>query len=103
MSYTLKNIYTRPNAETSVDFWQANLLTVIDTYFDAGKITQKPTKTVDGLTETWTTIFKDKASFDEFAAEDVAKDNVNDMAIHCENNKISWNMVDKNDNDILIT
>ena len=66
MSYTLKNIYTKPNAETSIDFWTNDLLTLIDTYFDAGKITQKPTKTVDGLTETWTAVFKDKESFDEF-------------------------------------
>ena len=93
MSYTLKNIYTKPNAETSIDFWTNDVLTLIDTYFDAGKITQKPTKTVDGLTETWTTIFKDEDTFDKFADEDAAKNNLNNMETYCDVNAISWNMV----------
>jgi len=32
-------------------------------------LSQKPVKVVDGLTETYTTIFKDEASYDEFRLE----------------------------------
>ena len=48
MSYTLKHIYIKPNAELNVNFWSGDILNLIDTYFDAGKITQKPVKTTDG-------------------------------------------------------
>ena len=51
MSKTLKHIYTKLNENTVINFWSADILTLIDTYFDAGKITQKPVKAVDGLKE----------------------------------------------------
>ena len=95
MSYTLKNIYTKPNAETSIDFWTNDVLTLIDTYFDAGKITQKPTKSVDGLTETWTAVFKDKVSFDEFSNESASKSNLTTMSTYCTDNGIIFNMVEE--------
>lgn len=95
MSYTLKNIYTKPNAETSIDFWTNDVLTLIDTYFDAGKITQKPTKSVDGLTETWTAVFKDKVSFDEFSNESASKSNLTNMSTYCTDNGIIFNMVEE--------
>ena len=95
MSYTFKNIYTKPNAETSIDFWTNDVLTLIDTYFDAGKITQKPTKSVDGLTETWTAVFKDKVSFDEFSNESASKSNLTNMSTYCTDNGIIFNMVEE--------
>ena len=95
MSYTLKNIYTKPNAETSIDFWTNDVLTLIDTYFDAGKITQKPTKSVDGLTETSTAVFKDKVSFDEFSNESASKSNLTNMSTYCTDNGIIFNMVEE--------
>ena len=95
MSYTLKNIYTKPNAETSIDFWTNDVLTLIDTYFDAWKITQKPTKSVDGLTETWTAVFKDKVSFDEFSNESASKSNLTNMSTYCTDNGIIFNMVEE--------
>ena len=95
MSYTLKNIYTKPNAETSIDFWTNDVLTLIDTYFDAGKITQKPTKSVDSLTETWTAVFKDKVSFDEFSNESASKSNLTNMSTYCTDNGIIFNMVEE--------
>ena len=95
MSYTLKNIYTKPNAETSIDFWTNDVLTLIDTYFDAGKITQKPVKVVDGLTETYTTIFKDRASYDEFTAESACTSNLTNMSTYCTDNGIIFNMVEE--------
>jgi len=94
MSYTFKNVYTKPNAETNIDFWTSDILTLIDTYFDAGKITQKPTKTVDGLTETWTAVFKDKESFDEFSSESACESNLTNMSSYCNEKKISFNMVE---------
>ena len=95
MSYTFKNVYTKPNAETSIDFWTNDVLTLIDTYFDAGKITQKPTKSVDGLTETWTAVFKDKVSFDEFSNESASKSNLTNMSTYCTDNGIIFNMVEE--------
>ena len=94
MSYTFKNVYTKPNAETNIDFWTSDILTLIDTYFDAGKITQKPVKVVDGLTETYTTIFKDRASYDEFTAESACTSNLNKLETYCDENGISWNLVE---------
>ncbi len=94
MSYTFKNVYTKPNAETNIDFWTSDILTLIDTYFDAGKITQKPTKTVDGLTETWTAVFKDKESFDEFTDESASKSNLTNLTNFCKEKGISWNLVE---------
>ena len=69
MSYTLKHTYTKPNADVNIGFWNSDILTLIDTYFDAGKITQKPVKSEDGLKEIYTTIFKDETSFNEFIAK----------------------------------
>ena len=94
MSYTLKTVYTKPNAETEINFWDGDPIeNLIDTYFEAGKITQKPVKVVDGLTETYTTIFKDEKSFDEFSADggiDVA--NRAKKEKYCIDNTISWNV-----------
>ena len=58
MSKTLKHIYTKPNESIAISFWGDEILLLINTYFDAGKITQKPVKTIDGLKETYTTVFK---------------------------------------------
>ena len=51
MSYTLKNIYKKPadNPDLEINFWGSDILNLIDTFFDAGKITQKPVKSNDGL------------------------------------------------------
>ena len=96
MSYTLKNIYTKPNAETEINFWDGTpIVDQIDTYFDAGKITQKPVKVVDGLIETYTTIFKDEASYDEFNLEqDPIRANETKRNKHCSDNSISWSVTD---------
>jgi len=94
MSYTLKNIYTKPNAETEINFWDGTpIVDQIDTYFDAGKITQKPVKVVDGLIETYTTIFKDEASCDEFLADGDANDtHFAELQKWCNDNSISWSI-----------
>ena len=96
MSYTLKNIYTKPNAETEINFWDGDPIeNLIDTYFDAGKIEQKPVKVVDGLIETYTTIFKDEASYDEFRLEqDTILANETKRDKYCSDNSISWSVTD---------
>ena len=88
MSYTLKHIYTKPNADVTIGFWNTDILNLIDTYFDAGKITQKPVKSEDGLKETYTTIFKDETSFNEFIAESVSISNKNALDTFCDNNNV---------------
>ena len=94
MSYKVKAVYTKPNAEVSLHTPPAGLTTLINNMFDAGKITQKPVKVVDGLTETYTTIFKDRASYDEFTAESACTSNLNKMETYCDENGISWNLVE---------
>ena len=95
MSYIFKQVYTKPNAETNINFWDGtNIVGLVDTFFDAGKITQKPTKSVEGLIETWTTIFKDRASYDEFTAESACTSNLNKLETYCDENGISWNLVE---------
>ena len=96
MSYILKTVYTKPNAETEINFWDGDPIeNLIDTYFDAGKITQKPVIVVDGLTETWTAVFKDKVSFDEFSNESASKSNLTNMSTYCTDNGIIFNMVEE--------
>jgi hypothetical protein len=99
MSYTFKNIYTKPNAEVNINFWDEDgskasaVNDLIDTYFDAGKITQKPVKVVDGLTETYTTIFKDESSCNEFLSDGDANDtHFEELQKWCTDNSISWSI-----------
>ena len=99
MSYKLKNIYTKPNAEVNINFWDEDgskasaVNDLIDTYFDAGKITQKPVKVVDGLTETYTTIFKDESSCNEFLSDGDANDtHFEELQKWCTDNSISWSI-----------
>ena len=96
MSYILKTVYTKTNAETEINFWDGDPIeNLIDTYFDAGKITQKPVKVVDGLIETYTTIFKDEASYDEFRLEqDTILANETKRDKYCSDNTISWSVTD---------
>ena len=90
MSYTLKNIYKKPadNPDLEINFWGSDILTLIDTFFDAGKITQKPVKSNDGLFETYTTIFKDKASFDEFIQNNLSTSNKITLELWCAENGV---------------
>jgi len=92
MSKTLKHIYTKSNESTVINFWGDEILLLIDTYFDVGKITQKPVKTVDGLKETYTTVFKDQASFDEFVDEAAAVDNLNSLQTFCDENNVTYSI-----------
>ena len=94
MSYTLKNIYKKPadNPDLEINFWGSDILNLIDTFFDAGKITQKPVKSNDGLFETYTTIFKDKASFDEFVADNISTTNKTALEVFCDENGVICNI-----------
>ncbi|BCU95212.1 MAG: hypothetical protein CM15mV8_0560 [Caudoviricetes sp.] len=75
MSYTHKVIYTKPNAEILIE--HAEFTNLIDSYFNAGKIIQKPTKTVDGLTTTFTTIFNTQEGKVAFSQEEATIANTN--------------------------
>ena len=89
MSYIFKQVYTKPNAETNINFWDGtNIVNLIDTFFDAGKITQKHTKSVEGLTETWTTIFKDYDSYIELAHGAMNQENIGTREKYCSDNNI---------------
>jgi hypothetical protein len=92
MSYTVKNIYTRPNESVTINFVQSDLLTLIDSFYDQGKILQKPVKTVSGLTETYTTIFKDEASYVEFKGSDASHNNWVNRNNFCSANLVSWSI-----------
>ena len=91
MSYVVKQIYTKPSAETNINFWDGtNIVGLVDTFFDAGKITQKPTKSVEGLIETWTTIFKDFDSYVEFINGEMNQENRVKKEKYCNDNGISF-------------
>jgi hypothetical protein len=92
MSYTFTNRYTKPNDSVEINFWSNDILTLIDSYFDQGKITQKPVKTVDGLTETWTTIFNNQDSYNEFMQEPVNQQNCKDQIDFCNGNLVSYSL-----------
>ena len=57
--FTKKDSSTRSYTNSDID-------SKIESYFKDGKITQKPVKKVDGLVETYTTIFKDTESLNKF-------------------------------------
>ena len=61
--------FTKSDASTP-SYSDSDINSQIETYFASGKITQKPVKEVSssGLVETYTSIFKDQTSIDEFAA-----------------------------------
>ena len=92
MSYKVRTIYTKPSAEVSLHTPSAEYTALIDTFFNAGKITQKPVESVDGLTHTYTIIFDNETSSDEFRAESVAGDNFVARQNHCDNYKISYSI-----------
>ena len=92
MSYTHKVIYTKPNAEIADRVPAAEFTNLIDSYFNAGKIIQKPTKTEDGLTTTFTTIFNTQEDKIAFSQEEVVIANNNARVQHCEDNLISYSL-----------
>lgn len=57
--FTKKDSSTGSYANSDID-------SKIESYFKDGKIIQKPVKKVDGLVETYTTIFKDTESLNKF-------------------------------------
>ena len=65
---------------------------LIDTYFNAGKITEKPVESIDGLTHTYTMIFDSETSSNEFKAESLAGDNFIARQNHCTSNSISYSI-----------
>ena len=90
MSYKTTVTYTKPNAETALHTPAVELINLIDTYFDAGKITQKPVLVEDGLTSTYTTIFNSESDYSEFIDEDLTLTNCNSREIHCIDNSITY-------------
>ena len=92
MSYKVRTIYTKPSAEVSLHTPSAEYTELINAYFEAGKITQKPVESIDGLTHTYTMIFDSEASSNEFKAESLASDNFITRQNHCDNYKISYSI-----------
>jgi len=92
MSYKTKVIYTKPNAEVPNYTPAAEYTNLIDTYFSSGKILEKPVKSEDGLTATWTTVFENANALNEFSDEDITIENSEKRKTHCANHSISWSM-----------
>ena len=67
----------------------AGLTTLINNMFDAGKITQKPVETIDGLTYTYEIVFTDQDAFNEYNEQEVVNENYNIRLEHCTTNAIS--------------
>ena len=89
MSYIVRSKYTKPSAEVSLHTPPAGLTTLINTMFDAGKITQKPVETIDGLNYTYEIIFANEAAYNEYNSEAVVNENYNTRLEHCNANSIS--------------
>lgn len=92
MSYIVRTIYTKPSAEVSLHTPSADYTNLINTFFDAGKITQKPVESVDGLTFTYTLVFANQSDFDEFCLNSAASANNVARADHCSSNSISYSL-----------
>ena len=96
MSYTTTVTYTKPNAETALHTPAVEFTNLIDTYFDAGKITQKPVLVEDGLTSTYTTIFNSESDHLDFIDESLTATNSNSRETHCSNNSITYEVQEGN-------
>tara|TARA_B100002019_G_scaffold286319_1_gene296613 strand:+ start:1776 stop:2060 length:285 start_codon:yes stop_codon:yes gene_type:complete len=71
----IKVITTFTKSDESTESYSNDAInSQIEKYFDSGKITQKPVKEVDGLVETYTTTFKDRASLDQFKLDFAGKE-----------------------------
>ena len=92
MTHTNKIIYTRPSADISLHTPTEEYSNKIDEYFDSGKIVQKPEKVEDGLTTTWTIVFKDNDSFLDFKEEATVKNNHFLRANYCNEHSISYDL-----------
>jgi len=57
--------FTKKDSSTG-SYTNSDIDSKIESYFKDGRITQKPVKEVDGLVETYTTIFKDTESLNKF-------------------------------------
>ena len=92
MSYKVRAQYTTPNAEVSLHTPPAEYTNLINTMFDAGKITQKPVESIDGLTHTYTVIFTRESDFKDFCINPAASENHNTRQTHCNENSISYSI-----------
>ena len=92
MSYKVRTIYTKPNAEVSLHTPPADYTNLINTYFEAGRITQKPVESIDGLTHTYTVIFTRESDFKDFCINSAASANHNIRQTHCNENSISYSI-----------
>ena len=92
MSYKVRTIYTKPSAEVSLHTPPADYTNLINSYFEAGRITQKPVESIDGLTHTYTVIFTRESDFKDFCVNPAASENHNTRQTHCNNNSISYSV-----------
>jgi hypothetical protein len=90
MSYKTIISYTKPNAEIALHTPAVEFLNLIDTYFDAGKVTQKPVLVEDGLNSTYTTIFDSEADHLEFIDEVLNIANSDIRETYCSDNSITY-------------
>ena len=89
MSYKVRSKYTKPNAEVSLHTPPAELTNLINTMYDAGKITQKPVETISGLNYTYEIIFANEEAYNEYNNEAIVTENYNIRLNHCTSNAIS--------------
>ena len=92
MSYKVRTIYTKPSAEVSLHTPPADYTNLINSYFEAGRITQKPVESIDGLTHTYTVIFTRESDFKDFCINPAASENHNTRQSHCNENSISYSI-----------
>ena len=92
MSYTIRVIYTKPNDGVSLHNPSTEYTNLINSYFDAGKITSKPSYVTSGLTYTYTMVFNTEADFEAFKLEPAAQSNYSTRETHCNNNSISYSL-----------
>ena len=92
MSYKVIARYTKPNADVSLHTPPVGYTNLINTMFDAGKITQKPVETINGLNYTYEMIFANEEAFYEFLESEFTTENFNTRVAHCSNHSISYSV-----------
>lgn len=92
MSYTVRVVYSKPNDDVALHTPSAEYTNLINSYFDAGKITSKPSYVASGLTYTYTMVFNTVEDFQAFKLEPAAQANFTTRETYCNTNSISYSL-----------
>lgn len=83
--------FTKTNSDTAL-YTNGEVFKLIETYFAAGKILQKPIQEIDGMSEIYITVFDSQESVDEFLKDPISVNNIALRDKWCSDNNVKFEM-----------